>query len=133
MKKMFLKISQNSQELCEIFKNTFFYRTPPVAASDLRKVFSRTAVHDSFLHAEQKQFFNRKGWIFNQPKILFYKLAFQVKQIFVAHSLRNAEGARYKINFRGRGNFSHFDGSFWENFQNSPLLQNTFRRLPLPR
>ena len=44
---MFLEISQNSQEntcarvsfliklqtFCEIFKNTFFYRTPPVAAS----------------------------------------------------------------------------------------------------
>ena len=23
-----------SSEFCEIFKNTFFYRTPPVAASD---------------------------------------------------------------------------------------------------
>ena len=41
-KKVFLKILQNSQEnscarvftceFCEIFKNTFFYRTPPVAA-----------------------------------------------------------------------------------------------------
>ena len=49
---MFLKISQVSQETtcvgvsntgvflwnwnsCEVFKNTFFYRTPPVAASEL--------------------------------------------------------------------------------------------------
>ena len=53
LKKVFLNISQNSQEntcarvtflktlpqvfsseFCKIFKNTFFYRTPPVAASD---------------------------------------------------------------------------------------------------
>ena len=37
VKKVFLEISQNSQvfsyEFCEISKNTFFYRTPPVAAS----------------------------------------------------------------------------------------------------
>ena len=43
-KKVFLEISQNPQEnaslsqmfsceFCEISKNTFFYRTPPVAAS----------------------------------------------------------------------------------------------------
>ena len=52
LKKVFLKISQNSQEntctrvsfsiklqaqtceFCEILKNTFFYRAPPVAASE---------------------------------------------------------------------------------------------------
>ena len=45
MKKAFLEISQNSQEntrarvsflikFCEISKNTFYYRTPPVAASE---------------------------------------------------------------------------------------------------
>ena len=38
VKKMFLKIPQNSQvfscKFCEIFKNTFFYRTPPLAASE---------------------------------------------------------------------------------------------------
>ena len=39
LKKVFLKISHNSQETtcfpvnCEIFKSTFFYRQPPVAAS----------------------------------------------------------------------------------------------------
>ena len=45
VKKMFLEISQNSQEntcprfssceFCEVSKNTFFYRTPLVAASSL--------------------------------------------------------------------------------------------------
>ena len=50
VKKVFLKISQNSQEntcasvsqvhafsceFCEIFKNTYFNRTPPVAAADV--------------------------------------------------------------------------------------------------
>ena len=38
VKKVFLEISQNSQvfscEFCEISKNTFFHRTPLVAASD---------------------------------------------------------------------------------------------------
>ena len=38
--KVFLEILQNSQEntceFCEISKNTFFHRTPPVAASELR-------------------------------------------------------------------------------------------------
>ena len=42
VKKVFLEISQNSQEstceFCEISKNVFFYRTPPVAASEV--VFS---------------------------------------------------------------------------------------------
>ena len=33
LEKMFLEISQNSQEnTCKISKNTFFYRTPSVAA-----------------------------------------------------------------------------------------------------
>ena len=36
VKNMFIEISQNSQEntceFCEIFKNNFSYRTPPVAA-----------------------------------------------------------------------------------------------------
>ena len=49
---MLLEISQNSQEttcvrvsfltkkeLCEIFKNTFSYRTPPVAASETVLIF----------------------------------------------------------------------------------------------
>ena len=42
MKKVLLEISQNSQvfscEFCEISKNTFFYRTPVVAASGQVKV-----------------------------------------------------------------------------------------------
>ena len=51
---MFLKVSRNSQEntcarvsfliklqaeaFCEIFKNSFFYRTPPVAASEKKAI-----------------------------------------------------------------------------------------------
>ena len=40
MKKMFLKIRKPQVffcEFCEIFKKTFFYRTPPVAASEKLK------------------------------------------------------------------------------------------------
>ena len=46
VKKMFLEISQNSQEntcarvfcdFCEISKSTFFYRTPSVASSEMRQ------------------------------------------------------------------------------------------------
>ena len=48
VKKMFLEISKNSPEntcalvfsceFCEISKNTFYYRTPLVAASEHKKV-----------------------------------------------------------------------------------------------
>ena len=41
--KVFLEVSQNSQvfscEFCEISKDTFSYRTPPVAASELCWIF----------------------------------------------------------------------------------------------
>ena len=33
-----------SCEFCEISKNTFFYRTPPVAASDITKIWKPIAV-----------------------------------------------------------------------------------------
>ena len=38
-------------EICEIFKNTFFYRTPPVAASgsSLKKMFKKRLRHRCFL------------------------------------------------------------------------------------
>ena len=37
-KKVFLLISQNSQE-STLFKNTFFYKTPPSAASEWTSLF----------------------------------------------------------------------------------------------
>ena len=39
-------------EFCEIFKNTFFYRTPPVAASEIASVASQWAFTYSKLTTE---------------------------------------------------------------------------------
>ena len=58
---MILRISQNAQEsaceFCEISKNTFFYRTPPVATSEIIEVY----ISNDAAYKPNKNYANDRG------------------------------------------------------------------------
>ena len=61
---MFLKASQNVKsvyyEFCKIFKNSFFKKTPPVAASTLCKL--KTGTQQTYPCSQSQHFFGKSDF-----------------------------------------------------------------------
>ena len=71
VKKVFLEILQNSQvfscEFCEISKNSFYYRTPPVAASTFQVLLFLLLRECSFPAVALKETLNLAFYLSNHP------------------------------------------------------------------
>ena len=138
VKKVFLEISQSSQEntcarvsfliklkawgeFCEISKNSFFYRTPPLAASEICKYSYRIVAKLFILDVcRGPGYFSDKEWIASTCKVRSSHRRCSVKKAVLR-------------------NFTKFTGKLWHRcfpanfvkFLGKPFLQNTYGRMLL--
>ena len=68
-----------SYEYCEIFKNTFFYRTPPMAASDMCKVYVKISCQ--LPHSTQDHYHHLTHNAFKCHSIKSHQTLIQLKTV----------------------------------------------------
>ena len=84
-----------SCEICEIFKNSFFYKTPPMAFSENKENVTSKCVHN-FLECIQEIYEDLLGIV---AKLGFLYLAILIGLVDF-YSLRTSENCRFSEDFR---------------------------------